>query len=550
MDNKIKKIRIEPVTVDNRLYGNENKLLRVASYSRVSTNFDEQLSSFETQKAYYTDLIHKTHGWKYAGTYADEGISGTTEEKRPDFLKMLKHCRSGKIDFIITKSLSRFSRDIVVTAKRVRELKDIGVGVFFEKENINTLEEHSELTLMLLASLAQEESHSLSLNVRKGKQMQMQRGVVMWNYNHNFGYRKGADGQPEVIEEHSKIIKRIFTEYLKGESAKSIADKLSAEKILTAKGNVEWKTSTIQKVIQNERYCGDVILQKTFIANHRTKQVKKNNGEFPKVFIENNHTPIISRELFRQVELERARRSSKRRTSEKAITENGKYSSKYAITDILICSVCGSPYRRTTWTKRNKNGELIERQYVWRCLKRKEHGKKYCKNSITIDEESLHIAISQGIVKKEEQGYEIINFATKEIEKTISKRKCSEFDLVGSERRLETLTNEITELMKGVGFSEKISLITTLNKEAVELKKLVDSHKVKLGEQKRQEVLCELNECLEMKRDELHGYDDDLVRQIIANIKVISQTKLEIQFKDGRYIEQEMKLKVKNRNKK
>lgn len=135
MNNEIKKITVKQATVDNRLYGNEKKLLRVASYSRVSTNFEEQLSSFETQKTYYTDLIHKTSGWKYAGTYADEGISGTTEEKRPDFLKLMKHCKAGKIDFIITKSLSRFSRDIVVTAKRVRELKDIGVGVFFEKVN-------------------------------------------------------------------------------------------------------------------------------------------------------------------------------------------------------------------------------------------------------------------------------------------------------------------------------------------------------------------------------------------------------------------------------
>ena len=308
----MKEIVIIPATKDNRIFGNKNKLVKVASYSRVSTNFEEQLTSFTLQKAYYTDLILKTKGWTLAGTYADEGISGVTE-KRPDFQKLMRHCRKGKIDLIITKSVSRFSRNILITIKRVRELKSLGIAVYFEKENINTLEENSEFVLSLMATMAQEESNSLSKNVRKGIQMKFQQGIVDWNYTQNFGFRKGADGEPEIVEEDAETIRMIYRYYLSGDSDDKIAKALNKNNVKTPRGNDEWLASTVQRILQYERYCGDVILQKTYTENHITKKVKVNNGEYPKIHIKNNHKAIVPREIYDRALKERARRTNKKK---------------------------------------------------------------------------------------------------------------------------------------------------------------------------------------------------------------------------------------------
>ena len=182
MEQFERELIVIPATKDMYIFGNRSRQLRVASYSRVSTDFEEQLTSFHAQKSYYTDLIMRTPEWKLAGTYADEGISGASAEKRPDFMKMMRHCKKGKIDLIITKSISRFARNTLDSIKYVRKLKAIGVGVLFEKENINTLEENSEVVLTILSSLAQEELNSLSLNIKMGKRMAMQEGRVKFNY--------------------------------------------------------------------------------------------------------------------------------------------------------------------------------------------------------------------------------------------------------------------------------------------------------------------------------------------------------------------------------
>ncbi len=192
---------------------------------------EEQLTSFYTQKSYYTELILKNPEWTLAGTYADEGISGASAEKRPDFMKMIRHCKKGKIDLIITKSISRFARNTLDSIGYVRKLKAMGVGVLFEKENINTLEENSEVVLTILASLAQEELNSLSMNVKMGKRMAMKEGKVTFQYNKIYAYKKGRDGQPEIIPEEAIIIRRIYESYLSGETTRTIADALNAEGI-------------------------------------------------------------------------------------------------------------------------------------------------------------------------------------------------------------------------------------------------------------------------------------------------------------------------------
>ncbi len=540
----MREIIVIPATIDKSIFNNKNKLLRVASYSRVSTNFEEQLSSFHLQKSYYTDLILRTKGWVLAGTYADEGISGVTEEKRPDFLKLMRHCRKGKIDLIITKSISRFSRNIIITMNRIRELKALGIGIYFEKENLNTLEENSEFIITLLASIAQEESMSLSKNVRKGKQMAMQNGVVYWNYTQMYGYRKGSDGEPEIIPEHAKVITMIYNYYLRGKSDDGIAKTLNKSGVPTPSGGTVWKSASIKNILTYERYCGDVILQKTFVSDPISKKVKVNNGEFPKIHIKNNHTPIVSREIYEKAQEERTRRSSKRKISNLTMTEQGKYSSKYALSELLLCGDCLSHYRRAVWTKRISK----EKQPVWRCIKRLDHGKEYCTHSVSVDEASLHTAIMEAINANQCSQNNIVHLVTSEVGLTLRKNTKDEFDIDEKRSELEQLTSAIMEIVASGNVYENMGLIKRMNEKAVKLQSLIEEYSQSLE-------ACEISNSLEKMAHHLATaptsnieYDDVLVRQTINAIKVESQNKLRIYFKNGLEYEQEMETMVKSRN--
>ncbi|MFI3227303.1 MAG: recombinase family protein [Clostridia bacterium] len=534
----MKEIVIIPATVDNRIFGITDKLLRVASYSRVSTNSEEQMLSFNTQKTYYTDLILKTKGWKLAGTYADEGISGVTEKKRPDFLRMIRHCKAGKIDLIITKSISRFSRNVVHAVDRVRMLKAIGVGVYFEKENINTLEESSEFVLSLLCSIAQEESHSLSLNVRRGMQMRMQNGHVTWNYKQGIGFRKDEDGNPEIIPEHAIVIRKIFREFLSGESRGSIAEMLNREKALFQFGKKKWSSAYIAKTLKNERYCGDVILQKTYIESHLTKKQKVNNGEFPKIHIKNNHPAIISRDEFEKAALNLAKRNNQQSMSKKAKTYQGKYSSKYALNRILVCGDCGTLYQRRTWTKKATK----EKQGIWRCFKRLEYGTRYCNSSPTLDEKSLHEAIANAIEKVANTSNNIIDFTSRELIQTLKFTSFSDFDLEFTQNKIDNITQEISEIIASGKAVENISHIQKLNQEAVRLNELINQNNDKISEPNSE--ICETINQIKQKNAPLE-YNDKLVRQIISSIKVINSRKIIVQFKNGAIVEQEVNNRVK-----
>ena len=545
----MKEIVVIPATKDYRMFGNKNKLMKVASYSRVSTNFEEQLTSFELQKAYYTDLILKTKGWTLAGTYADEGISGVTE-KRPDFQKLMRHCRKGKIDLIITKSVSRFSRNILITIKSVRELKSLGIAVYFEKENINTLEENSEFVLSLMATMAQEESHSLSKNVRKGIQMKFQQGIVDWNYTQSYGFKEGENKQPEIVEEHAEIIRAIYRYYLSGESDNRIAQKLNDEKIKTPRGNELWLPSTIQGILQYERYCGDVILQKTYIENHITKKVKVNNGEYPKIHIKNNHKAIVTRETFERALKERARRNSKKSVSKNTITDRGKFSSMYALSEILVCGDCLSPMQRVVWTKQKRKGqEKADKQPVWRCTKRIKYGKEYCGDSVTVDEESLHIAIMKAINATSKSRNNIIKFVREEVEISLMQRKNDEFDLSETQYRIEEIKNKITEMVENGTVVENLELIKSMNQEAVKLNDMVDKYKLSYQNTSITSDAEEIERFLISEQSDYDTYDDKLVRQIIDTIKVINEQKIIVCFRNGLEYEQEMEVKVKPRNK-
>jgi DNA invertase Pin-like site-specific DNA recombinase len=548
MSNTEREIIVIPASESLSLQGRKNRQMRVASYSRVSTDFEEQLTSFHAQKSYYTDLIMRTPQWTLAGTYADEGISGASAEKRPEFMKMVRHCKKGKIDLIITKSISRFARNTLDSIGYVRKLKAMGVGVIFEKENINTLEENSEVVLTILASLAQEELNSLSLNVKMGKRMAMQEGKVFFQYEKCYAYKKGADGQPEVISEEAEIIRRIYTSYLAGESIGAIAKSLCADNIKSHSKSGEWTESTLRGILQNERYCGDVLLQKTYVTDPISKKVKKNNGELPKILIKNNHPAIVSREIYDRVQQERSRRGSKRKVSKASVTEQSKYSAKYALSEILICGECLTPYKRTTWTKRSG-----EKQIVWRCISRLDYGTKYCKDSVTIDESSLHEAIMQAINDTRGSRHEMIPYLTAQLTQTFRDNAKGDVDVEQIENRIAELKAQTMELVaQSIGSNTVGENGGRLRAMSDEIKALCDM----LAEYKKscntestiENRVAVITEILENEPEQSDTYNDTLVRQLIHTIKVIGEEQLEITFKCGLKYDQSITSKVKKLN--
>ena len=259
----------------------------------VSTDSDEQAGSYEVQVEHYTDYISRNKEWELAGIYADDGISGTNTKKREGFNEMIDDCMEGKIDLVITKSISRFARNTLDCLKYVRQLRDKNIAIIFEKENINTLEASGELLLTIMASLAQQESQSLSQNVKLGLQFRYQNGQVQVNHNHFLGYTKDADGNLVIDEEEAKIVRRIYREYLEGASLRNIAQSLERDKIMTGGKGYRWHQSTIKGILKNEKYIGDALLQKTITTDFIEKTRIKNDGSYPQYYVTGNHEAII-----------------------------------------------------------------------------------------------------------------------------------------------------------------------------------------------------------------------------------------------------------------
>jgi DNA invertase Pin-like site-specific DNA recombinase len=258
--------------VGNNERKEENPRLKVAAYCRVSTDSDEQATSYDAQVKHYTEYIQKNPEWEFAGIYADDGISGTNTKKRNEFNRMIDDCMAGNIDMIITKSISRFARNTLDCLKYIRQLKEKNIPVYFEKESINTLDAKGEVLLTIMASLAQQESQSLSQNVKLGLQYRYQQGKVQVNHNRFLGYTKDKNGHLIIDPEQAEIVKRIYREYLEGSSMDKIAIGLEADGILTGAGNTKWHTSTINKILRNEKYMGDALLQKTYTVDFLTKK--------------------------------------------------------------------------------------------------------------------------------------------------------------------------------------------------------------------------------------------------------------------------------------
>ena len=356
-----KNITVIPATINpmTRLPIMSAILRRVAAYARVSTDSAEQLTSYEAQVDYYTKYIKSRSDWEFVDVYTDEGISATNTKKRDGFNRMVQDALNGKIDLIVTKSVSRFARNTVDSLTTVRKLKDTGVEVYFEKENIWTLDSKGELLITIMSSLAQEESRSISENVTWGQRKRFADGKVSIPYGQFLGYRKGKDGLPEIVPEQAEIVRSIYRMCIEGISTNAIAKQLTQQGVPTPAGKQVWQRATVESILRNEKYKGAALLQKKFTVDFLQKKMKVNEGEVPQYYVEHSHEAIIDPEEWEKVQLELARR----KTSTRRTQCNSPFSGK------LICGDCGEIFGSKVWHSNSKY-----RRTIWRCNAKYENG--------------------------------------------------------------------------------------------------------------------------------------------------------------------------------
>ncbi len=508
----------------------ENKYhhLRVAAYCRVSTEQEEQQNSYQVQIEYYTNYINSNPEWILAGIFADEGISGTQTKNRTEFNRMIRMCKKKKIDLILCKSTSRFARNTVDCLDHIRLLKSLGIGVVFEKENINTLTAQSEFILSLYSSFAQAESESISKNVILGNQMAFKEGKVRYNFKYLFGYCKGNDGKPEIVPDEADVIKLIFNLYINGGSTHTIAQELNDRGYTTRSNNGKWNAMLIRRILKDEKYIGDCLLQKTYTIDCISHKTVKNNGERAMYYVSDCHPAIIDRDTFNIVQQEIARRNAKRNVSSKTITEQGRYNSKYALTEILVCGECGTSYRRCRWAYHNRV------RTIWRCLNRIEHGPKYCK-SPTIDEEPLHNAIVQAINHFCNCGDDVAEMLTSAVDMVLSEVNIDEIKRI--EQRLKEIDKARNDFINLIAsgtcntdsLNNEFSQLYNEEQELTEKLALLKTKANSIGNNLAEEIKAEINSTT----FQLEKYDDILVRKIIECVKILNKNEILVIFKGG-----------------
>lgn len=532
-------MRFIPPTIDiQQKLRSEYRQTRVAAYCRVSTKQEEQLNSYDVQVKFYTEKINSEPKWTLVGIFADKGITGTSVKKREKFNELMRLCKRGKVDMIITKSISRFARNTVDCLKYVRMLRELKVDVFFEEQGIHSIDPSSEFYITIYGSIAQSESENISANVKWGKAQSAKEGNVAFHYKNFLGYRKGADGKPEIDPEEAEVIKLIYERFLAGDSLGGIIDCLAERAIPSPGGKERWTYSTIRSILSNERYKGDAIINKTYIVDCLSKKVKVNNGERPKYYVENNHPAIIDAVTFGRVQEELARRSGKRKVKQVGTkTEQGRYSSKYALTELLICGECGTPYRRCTWTVSGK------KKIVWRCISRLDYGKKYCHGSPTIEESILHEAIMEAIQRTAMQNTEILNTlklhigmglegATGEDRSLDIQVRIAEIN-AEFKRMLDAVSSDMAE--GSINEDRMTELMLEKRQLEAELGQYANAKQKRDFARSRIE---EIYTILEGLANHPMGFDDQLIRQMLECVVVESKESIKVVFVGGLEVNQ------------
>ena len=515
------------------------KQLRVAAYCRVSTKEEEQASSYEAQCEYYTDKIMSNKEWTMAGIFADEGITGTSTKKRTEFLRMIRQCKQKKIDLILTKSIQRFARNTLDCINYTRILRQLGIGVLFEKENINSLPPDSEFMITMYGAMAQSESESISGNVRRGRQMHAKVGTLKVPCYRLYGYEKDAEGKFRVIPEQAEIVRELYKRYESGASLRNLQDWLEENQIKTVLGESKWTTTSIKSILTNEKYCGDVLLQKTFRTDVISKKVIKNVGQMAQYYMPDHHEAIVSREQYNAVKAEMARRSALRSPSKTAVTGRSCYTSKYALSDRLVCGECGTLYRRCTWTS-------LGRKYpVWRCTSRLNYGTKYCRDSPTIKEEPLQAAILAAINSAMSDKPALLDRIKNAVSLELLPVQGQTMSLADIEQRLARLDEQFQCLLAkaidaenkeacNAQFAEILAEQTALKKqkEAI-LQGSADADRVC-------DRMKQAEQALDAAASTLTEWNETAVRQTVERVTVLSADEILVRIKGGAEIKQRL----------
>ena len=505
--------------------------LRVAAYCRVSTGDEEQLTSYENQKAFYTEKIMKNPEWTMVDIFADEGITGTSTCRRKDFLRMIRQCRQGKIDMILAKSVSRFARNTLDTISYTRELRSLGIAVIFEEQNINSIYPESEFLIALHAAFAQSESESISANVRWGKRQSIKDGKVTFQYKTLLGYEKGPDGNPVIIPEEAETVRQIFEWYLAGKSVRDIRLALVAGGFRNAVGTTDWTTSNLRSILTNEKYCGDALLQKTFVKDCISKKSIPNTGQLAKVLIQNNHEAIISHEIFDAVQLELARRRAQDGRSRKsAPTGRGKFSG------LLFCGECGTAYRRVVWTQHG------EKRAVWRCSSRLDYGKKYCKESPTLDESPLQQAVLAAINASMSGCKVLADQLVDAMEQELAPIPGESMSLGDIDRAVTELGKQFDTLLAEAAngdvdqYAERFRAISATMEELKRRKAAILSIR-----QEQEQISRRIHAAASAMTAVTVGiteWDDGVVYQMLEKVTVLADNRIKVTFRNGIEIEQ------------
>lgn len=498
---------------------------RVAAYARVSTDNDEQLSSFDAQMDYYTRQIKSNSAWDFVEVYTDEGISATSTKKREGFKRMISDALSGKIDLIITKSVSRFARNTVDTLTTVRKLKEKGIEVYFEKENIYTLDSKGELLITIMSSLAQEESRSISENVTWGQRKRFADGKVSLPYKQFLGYEKGEDGLPKIFEKEATVIRLIYKLFLEGKTPTGIAKHLTTNKIPTPAGKEVWQESTIRSILKNEKYKGDAMLQKSFTVDFLTKKKKINKGEIPQYYVENSHPAIITPEVFDLVQHE----IKKRKNTKGYKTGGGCFSGK------IVCGKCGSFYGSKVWHSTSKY-----RRVIWQCNSKFKNTEK-C-NTPHIYEDKLKLAfvnVFNSILRNKKEilkGYEDIIQAlmdTSKLDKESAKLQ-NEIGII-TEMIRKCVEENAHSVLNQAEYEERYKALAERYESIKKSLEGIDEKRLERG-CNHENITAFIKE-LEQRESLVTEFHEELWLGTVEKVIVNTEEKLTFVFKDGMELE-------------
>ena len=493
---------------------------KVAGYARVSTEFEEQQTSYEAQIEYYTNYIKSRDDWEFVKVYTDEGISATSTAHRDGFNAMIENALNGKIDLIITKSVSRFARNTVDSLTTIRKLKEHGIECYFEKENIWTFDGKGELLLTIMSSLAQEESRSISENVTWGQRKRFADGKVNLPYSRFLGYRKGEDGLPEIVPEEAEIVRLIYRTFMEGKTPYKIAKMLTERGIPTAGGKSHWHQTTIESILTNEKYKGAALLQKCYTVDFLTKKRVINEGQVPQYYIEHSHKPIIPPDEFEEVQAELTRRRKLGR----------RYSGNTIFSAKLICGDCGSYFGAKVWHSTSKY-----RRIIWQC-NHKFKGKSFCTTPHLYEEE-----IKQRFVKAFGAFFE-----KRDEVLAVCKRLVQELsDTSAIEEQIEAAATEMNGIADQIREHIHKTAMTEENGDA-QYKALTEQFKKAEDKRKRLQKLLDdqisrvdtMNSFLRKieSTEEITTFDDDLWRVSVESVTVYGDGNMLFRFMDGREI--------------